>query len=77
MRTNTKTAERRERREREATERHRRHVTATLHRLGVRYCSCSCGRWADDLLVQPDGSAIPMAHHCAQAARRAAEVTPA
>jgi hypothetical protein len=75
MRTSTR--ERREQRQRRADERRRREVTATLHRLGVRYCSYSCGRYADDLWVQPDGQAVPMAYRCAEAARRSVEAVPA
>ena len=69
--------DRQERRQQAAAEQHRRQVTATLYQLGARFCACQCGRWADDLLVQPDGTGVPMAHYCAQAARRAAEAMPA
>jgi hypothetical protein len=71
------TAQRRERHALAAAEQHRRMVTTTLHRLGVRYCSCQCGRYADDIWVQPDGQAVPMAFRCAEAARRGAEAVPA
>ena len=69
--------QRRELSQRAAAEQHRRMITTTLHRLGVRYCSCQCGRYADDLWLQPGGQAIPMAFRCAEAARRAAEAVPA
>lgn len=69
--------ERRHYRQQRDAEQHRRRVVATLQRIGARYCSCQCGRWADDIWVQPDGSAVPMSHHCAKMARCSAEAIPA
>jgi len=60
-----------------AEEARRRSITMTLNRLGVRYCSCSCGRYCDDLFIAPDGTAVPMAFRCAEIARANTEAMPA
>jgi hypothetical protein len=65
-------AERRAQRERHAVEQRRREVTATLHRLGQRWCACGCNRYCNDLIIRNDGVAIPLAHSCAQRVRAGA-----
>jgi hypothetical protein len=64
--------ERSERRQAQAVERQRREVTATLSRLGVKWCSCGCGKYCDDLIIRDDGAAVPLAHSCAQGVRAGA-----
>jgi hypothetical protein len=71
----TTTAQRRERRERRhlaAAETRRREITATLHKLGQRWCSCGCHRYCDDLIIRNDGVAVPLAHSCAERVRAGA-----
>jgi hypothetical protein len=70
MRASTK--ERREQRERAAVEQRRREVASTLSKLGVRWCSCGCGKYCDNLIVRDDGVAVPLAHSCAQRVRAGA-----